>query len=296
MAGKLPVSLVLEGVILLNEPGQAFFVNSADGVDTATGLDWRNAFATIDYAIGQCSANAVIHVAPGHAENLSAASVIDMDVAGVHLLGYRRGRQMPTLTVTAVGGSMELAADNCTVEGFRFLGGIDAITGCITWTGDDVSLLDCEFRDVTGQATDVIKITGAARPLIDGFRFYGATADGGDSAIALANCANPVIRNCEFIGNWDVGAIDFRTTLSTDVRIHDIVVKTYAAQDICIVDTIGNSTGIIGPNVFMQLLDDAANLITAITGATFTLVGDVLVVNAAGEKAVAIPWDPSVNE
>jgi len=274
-------------------PGDEYFVDATNGADTNSGESWEQALATIDAAVGKCTASNgdKIFVAPYHAENLAADSAIDIDVAGVSVIGIRVGRQMPTLTATAVAGDCKLAANNVTIQNLCFVGGIDATTGVIEVTGNDCAVLDCEYRDSTGQATDILVTDNALRLLIDGFRVIGASADGGDTAIMLDECDHAVIRNCYIIGNFDLGAIECRTTASEDIRIHDCTIKTYGGEDLGILDTITGSTGLIGPNVFMMLKDDAANITEAVTGATFTIfdVG-VHVANKAGQKSLAINW------
>lgn len=274
-------------------PGDEYFVDATNGDDTNNGESWERALATIDAAVGKCTANNGdrIYVAPFHTENLGADSAIDIDVAGVSVIGVRVGRQMPTLTATAVAGDCKLAANNVTIQNLRFVGGIDATTGVIEITGDDCAVLDCEYRDSTGQATDIVVTDNAMRLLIDGLRVIGASGDGGDTAIMLDECDHAVIRNCYIIGNFDLGAIECRTTASDDIRIHDCTIKTYGGEDLAIKDTITGSTGLIGPNVFMMLKDDAANITEAITGATFTVFDfGVHVANAANQKSLAINW------
>ena len=88
-------------------PGDEWFVDSTNGLAANTGKDWENALATIDQAVNKCTASNgdVIFVAPFHAENLAADSAVDIDVAGVTVVGVRMGRQMPTLDVTAAAGN-----------------------------------------------------------------------------------------------------------------------------------------------------------------------------------------------
>jgi len=282
-----------------NQPGTAYHVNSNTGADTNTGLDWDNALATIDAAVNKCTANNgdVIWVHPAHAENLAADSAIDIDVAGVTVHGIRRGRLMPTLTVTATAGDCKLAAAGVTIKNLRFVGGVDASTGCIEVSAADCSIIDCEYRDATGQATDVIITTASAdRLLIDGYRHIGAAAAGANSAIALVGADDTVIRNFQIYGNFAVSAIDFRTTASKRVKIHGGEIWTENAADVCIKDTITASTGSIGPDLFLILQDDAANVTEAVTGTTFQLCDPIYVCNATGEKGMLINWSASTDE
>jgi hypothetical protein len=277
-----------------NVAGAVFYVNSthANASNTNTGTNWAQPCATIDGAVNKCTANQgdLVMVAPDHTENLAADSAIDIDQAGVTVYGIRRGREMPTLTVTAAAGDCKLAAARCSIHNLRFLGGIDVITGCIEVSAADCAIIGCEFRDVTGQATDVILTTtglAADRLLIDNWRHLGSTAAGTNSSIAVHGCDDLEIKNFFIEGNFAVGAIDFRNTLSVGGWIHDGIIRTHNAADICIMDTITGSQCAIGPNVNLMVQDNAGGtLASSVTGATFWLCGDVYACNAVNERAV----------
>jgi hypothetical protein len=100
-----------------------------------------------------------------------------------------------------------------------------------------------------------------------------AAGDGGDSAIMLDECDDAVIRNCYIYGNFDVGAIQFRTTASDRVLIHDCRIWTEASEDLAIDDHVTGSTGIIGPNIEIVLEDHTSNITEAIV---FDQLGNVL--------------------
>lgn len=276
-------------------PGSRFYVNSVSGASSNTGTTWDDPMDTLDNAVNLCQASRgdVIIVAAGHSENLSADSAVDIDVAGVTVIGLGKGSARPTFTFdTDVAADFKLAANGTHIENLVFLGGVDALTGPIEVTGTDCTIRNCEYRDVTGQATDVIvTVNNADRLTIEGLRFIGAAAAGGASAIALIGADDCVIRDCQIYGNFSVSAIDCRTTASSRVLIHDCHIWTENAADICIKDTVTASTGQVGPNVFMVLQDDAANVTEAITAATFSVfdVG-VHVVNAVDQKSLAINW------
>lgn len=279
-------------------PGNEYFVDATNGSATNTGESWEQALITIDAAVDLCTASNgdVIYVAPFHTETLAADSAIDIDLAGVSVIGVRIGRQMPTLSVTAAAGDCKLAAANCMIQNLRFTGDVDAGTGCIEVSAADCAVIDCEYRDVTGQATDILVTNGATRLLVDGFVVHGAAGDGGDSAIMLDECDFAEIRNCRLIGNFDAGAIECRTTACDDIWVHDCVIKTFGSEDLAVADTITASTGIIGPNMFIQLADNAANITEAVTGVTFVIMDvGVHVVNLAGEKSLAINWTASTD-
>jgi len=279
-------------------PGDIYFVDSGSGTDSVGhGKDPDSPFDTLDYAVGQCTANQgdVIYVMPGHAENLAADSAVDVDVAGVTIIGLGKGEDRPTFTATATAGDFKLAANAVHVENILFLGGIDATTGIVEVTGDDCVLKDIEYRDSTGQATDIIVTDNAMRLLIEGLRVIGAAGDGGDTAVMLDECDDAVIRNFEIYGNFDLGAIECRTTASERIWIHSGYIWSAAGEDLCIKDTVTGSTGAVGPDLYLRLNDDAANITTAITGATFHAFDPIYVVNAVNEKAMLINWSASTD-
>ena len=277
-------------------PGDEWFVSSADGTAGNSAKDWEHAEATIDAAVGLAAVGDTIWVAPDHAESITADSGIDIDVAGIAVRGVVRGRQMPTITfTTSVAADCKLAAAGVTIQGLRFIGGYDALTGCIEVSAADCAIIDCEYRDSTGQAVDVIITTAAAeRLLIDGFRSIGALGTGANSAIAIVGAIDGlIVRNCYLVGDFAVTAIDFRSVASTNVWIHDVCIWNDHATGTGIEDTITASTGIIGPNIQIVLETDGANVTEAVTGATFHLIDPVYIVNAVDQKALLINWTPT---
>jgi hypothetical protein len=285
---------------LVAHPGDIWFVDSGIGVDGAGyGQSPDTPVATLDYAVGLCTANNgdVIYVMPGHAETIIGDSGVDIDVAGVKVIGLGWGASRPTFNfTTAVAADFKLAAASVVVENILFLGGIDALTGPIEISGADCQLLNCEYRDVTGEATDIIvTVNNADRLLIDGLRVIGAAGDGGDSAIMLDGCDDAVIRNFDIYGNFDHGAIECRTTASARIKIYSGTIWTEGAEDLAIKDVITGSTGTIGPDLNLVLQDNAANITEAITGATFQLVGPIWVVNAVAEQSMQINWTVSTD-
>jgi hypothetical protein len=270
--------------------GTMFFVDSVHGDANNSGLSWDNALATIDGAVNKCTASHGdwIMVAPSHVEDLAADSAIDIDVAGVTVYGVRNGNYMPTVTATAIAGDCKLAAANVTVQNIRFSGGVDATTGIVEIGAfANCALIDCEYVDTTDQCTDAVMVlNGASNILISGHKHRGAAGGGSNSAIAVAGTTGITIRNCDIYGNFAVGAIDFRTNASALVNIHDCKIWTENAADIAVIDTITTSTGWVGPNLQIALQDNAANITTACTGATFQYVDPIYVVNLVGEKAM----------
>jgi hypothetical protein len=249
---------------VLNGPGNNYFVDSVNGSATGLGRSWREALSTLDAAVAKCSANAgdVIHVAPGHAETLSADSAVDIDVAGVTVIGYGLGAARPTFTFdTAATADFKLAAASVTVVNCLFLAGIDALTGPIEISAADCALINCEYRDDgtnNFETTDVVVLTtDAHRCLIDGFKFVSDGGAGGtqlQSVINLTSADECEIRNCFIICDGVLGPIE-DATASASLHIHHNYLENTHANDVCIT-LAATSSGLIHHNL-MKIATDA---------------------------------------
>ena len=81
--GRFREGVNIGGMPILNSyAGNVFWVDSGAGSNGNKGT-FARPFATIDYAIGQCTANNgdLIMVMPGHTETVTAAAGIAVDVA-----------------------------------------------------------------------------------------------------------------------------------------------------------------------------------------------------------------------
>lgn len=194
--------------------GNVFFVDSSTGSDTGPyGGSTETPFATIDYAIGRCTADNgdVIIVMPGHAETLT--SVITADVAGITILGVGNELSRPTLTPSTYG--ISVTADDVEINGFVF-----AANASATYTPAKVAISggNCTVRNciVSAGAYDLSPITldgDADYAKIVGNKFI-VTADGPDCAvyISASGCDGAIVQNNIFDGGsltntWDYGAI-----------------------------------------------------------------------------------------
>lgn len=298
--------LTIRGIPLsVTNPGEVFWVNSSSvtakgGIGGANGNKgtYQQPFSTIDYAIGQCTASRgdIIMVMPGHTETISGAAGIAVDVAGVAIIGLGRGSLRPSINFTATASTMTMSAANCLIHNLLLTGGIDAVVSPLVVSAADCVVSSCTIRDVTGQMTDGILTTaGATRLKILDHEHDGAAAAGTNAGIAIVGGDGIVIDGLRMDGNFAVGGIDVRTTATTDLEVRNVVFRTRNAADIFLVDTITGSTGMIGPNLYLRLQDNAANVTEAITGATFVVFDDVYVVNLANEKAMLINWTASTD-
>lgn len=292
--------------IQITNPGRTFWVgNNAALLVGEKGASNNNKgtflepYSTINYAVTQAVAGRgdVIFVRPGVVETVTASGGLAIGTNGVALVGLGTGDARPTVNfTTATTASVTVTGNNVTIVNFLFTGGIDALTTPITVSGTDFSLLNSEFRDVTGKATKAIVATaGATRLWIEKYFHNGSASAGAASAIQLTGITNPVIKDFKLVGNFSVAAINITTTACVDVSFSDGYIWNKNSADVGICDTITGSTGKIGPSIYIMMTDNAANITEAVTGATFHLFDDVVACNLAGEKGMLINWVASTD-
>lgn len=179
------------GVTIRNVPlsvtaGNVFWVDSNTGSNGNKGT-FDRPFADIDYAIGRCTANHgdVIYVKPGHAESVSAASGIDMDVAGVTVVGIGEGDDRPTITLdTAATATIELAAASVGFVNCIFSANFADIAVMFNLSADGCFLIGNEFRQAGADLNWVVLVdaAGTTNNAYDHFRFNDNKVIGIDAA------------------------------------------------------------------------------------------------------------------
>lgn len=278
--------------VLTSYPGQVFWVDST-AADIGPRGTFDKPFATIAAAQSRAVANRgdIIVCKPGHTETVTAAGGIALTKAGLCIIGLGTGSKRPTINfTTVVGADLDINAANITIMNFLFTGGIDALTGPIDVNAADVSLIDFETRDVTGQATDfIVTDDNCDRLLISGWKHLGAAAAGADTAITLVGGDDWVIEDFDIYGNFAVAAIENVTTAANRIRIgggdRQCYVWTENAADVA-VTLHASTTGHVGPNINAMLQDNAANITEAFVGAAAQFFQPINIVNLAGESSM----------
>jgi hypothetical protein len=242
-------------------PGNIFYVDSTNTAGSNGAGYGRNPdapFATLDYAVGQCTASKgdMIIVMPGHIETVAAASGLDFDVAGIKVIGLGWGDLRPKIQLSANASTVEFNADDMWIENLIFEGtftdgvavGLDIKTGC-----DDLMIKNCTIR-ATATTKELLKgVTIEAtndRITFDGCEFF--EFEGGDATAAIFTegaVTHLTIKGCTFQGDWSVACIDADAAAVT-------------AEGINVLDCWGLNTDATGTFV---TLDDT-------TRATFTRV------------------------
>ncbi len=258
--------------------GTYFFVDSNTGSDGNDG-SWEAPFATVDAAIGHCTANKgdVIVCKASHAETLVAASAITFDVAGVTLYSLGTGSKRAAFTFgTLTTASIVVSAANVSILNVIGIGNVDALINPFNITGSDFKGI-IEWRDATNlkEAICAVKATTVSRLTLD-LNYLGFTSGSGvTDAITLTAVTGANIQ-VQAYGQFTTAVVEFLTTACTDITIRGTTYNTgitTGAKNV--VDTAGSSTW------YAEISDESAGAI--LTGGSATSG----TLNAASPSAVA---------
>lgn len=241
-------TLRLHGFNIASVKGNSFYVDSATGSDTADGLTWATALATVDAAIGKCTANNgdVIFVAPGHAETYTTTGAkVTADIAGITIIGQGQGADRPTFTFGHTGATWAVSAASVKIDNLLFLTNVDQVVTFATIAGADCELggaRGIEVRDTTDkEVVDAFIVTGdrfKANVIHRGYTGGDANArtfkmtgvDGADISVVA-------------LGKATTAVVNFTGTACTDILVKGIFEVTGTATLAKnVVDTVGGST------------------------------------------------------
>jgi len=205
--------------------GEIFWVDSGSGTGgdgTGFGKNPDAPFKTIDYAIGNCTANNgdIIYVMPGHAETITSAGAITCDVAGVSIIGIGEGADRPTITFTSTDNSATFLLTAASVKIKNIVGvcGDDGLTSAFVVSAADCEL-DITWRDPEDvEAATCILTTADASRLKIKLKYEGDT--GGNACVApitLIGVTNADI-TVDFYGKASTAVIDMKTTACSGIE------------------------------------------------------------------------------
>lgn len=215
--------------------GNIFFVNSNTGTDgSGYGQNPDQPVATIDYAVGLCTANKGdrIYVMSDHAETITGAAPISIDVAGVSIIGLGQGSNRPTITFgTATTAAIKFLANNCRLSNVRCVANVDSLVNFVqgATAADDETIDNCDFIGAsTKEALCAISIpTTFDNWTIRNCRFIqptdpaGSNAAANTGAIYLVDSENVLIDGCEFRGYWETAFIHNKTTAAANLWVNN---------------------------------------------------------------------------
>lgn len=237
--------------------GSRFFVHSGTGTDAAGyGKNPDKPFATIDYAVGQCTASKgdVIIVMPGHAETVSAAGGLDLDVAGITVLGLGSGGLQPTVTLTtATTADVDVDAANITVENIHFVSGFADIVAAIDVNATDFTLRRCRFSQSAVDLNALIWVQDASGATSDRITIEDCHCIAYDAAnthfvnFAGTGTGHIVSRNI-LIGDWGTMCIGGAGVVTRATIVDNMISNAATDNDSCI-NFAATATGICMRNL-----------------------------------------------
>ena len=268
---RFPQGVNIGGFNVLNTyAGNVFWVDSGTGADGNKGTH-RQPLATVDNAIGKCTANNgdIIVLFPGHSETV--ATSIAADVAGISIIGLGAGSDMASLMGPKTDACIDVSAANITIKGVKFLaqtGTTQAATQQINVAAAYCTIEDCVFLNgVYDDDSVYVMVTGdylAVRNCE-----WWVTANGPDTAIYLDGADNSdtltgvLIENSYFNGGsvtnaWDNGTI-YSSGVHTQCRLKSNIFA-HVASGVGAIEFIAAATGTIADNYFgngtiAQMLD-----------------------------------------
>lgn len=244
---------VMGGGTIPTTTGNFYFVHSSSGNNGNVGTEPAQPLATIDAAVGKCTASQgdVIIVMPGHAENISAATSLVVDIAGVQIIGLGHGRNRPVLTFTNTAGTIEMDAANTRLSNIVLLASVSAVVVGINVDADGVTLDNLEFTfDETGDDfVTMVDVDAFDRCTIANCQFIAESgAAGAAEAIRLDDTHFLRLIDCWFSGQWSDSVIVGEGALGTDWLIANNTMYNADTGDANGIDINVASTGLIVNN------------------------------------------------
>lgn len=276
--------------------GKVFFVDSNLGNNGNNGKAPSKALATIDNAVGRCTANKgdIIVAMPGHAETLSSATALALDVAGIRIVGLGSGAMRPTITLdTAITSTIAVSVANVSIDNVVFSANFADITSLFTLTtATNFKLRNCEFK-ATATSMNFLAIvdTNTTNNAADGLTFEGCKWIEPDTATLYmvkgdADIDSVVIKDCFVSLGVNTNDLPALINMATGKDLTNLLVennRVYRLNDanplLVVTDTTTANTGLISKN-YVRHADTAAELlVTASTNIGFfdnkaTAVGD----------------------
>lgn len=262
-------------------PGVYRFVSSVNGNDGNSGKTPKAAMATIAKALLSCTANNgdVIVLLPGHAETVSAAGGLTLNVAGVTIVGIGTGSLTPKITLdTATTSTVLVTSANITVRNVAFVANFAAIVTCFDVRATWLTINSCSFMDTTSSLNFLkcVIVSQSTANLCDGLTVTGcyreALATGALAFVSiLGNVDRLTLKNNDVVsaGTGSVGHFLIAAALVlTGARIIGntltVVGATSATVGVFFTSSASTDTGIIALN-YVSSLDTTSELL-ATTG------------------------------
>ena len=181
-------------------------------------------FTTIDAANNALTASRgdIIEVLEYHAETITSAGAITLDLAGVKVLGMGIGESRPKITFTSTDNSASIVFTGAGVafKNIICICGDDGLTNPIHMQAAGLDI-DIEWRDASAavEAAFVCVGTADANNLTLRYKHRGFIAgNAGDAAIVLDGSTGAEI-DLDVYGVWTTAVVEFNDTAVVDVNV-----------------------------------------------------------------------------
>lgn len=236
---------ITDFALLARGLGNVFYVDSNNGSDTQSGKTPERAVATLDYAIGLCTANQgdVIYALPGHAETVASAAAINADVAGISIIGLGEGADRPTFTFSATVATITVTAASILIKNILIKPSIDSVVSPIVVSAADCTI-DVEIQDASATVECVCGVltTAAAERLTLYLKYRGFLAGNACvNAVRLVGVDTARVY-VDFYGVASTAVVEFHTTSCHDIDITGLFYNNGTTLTKNVVDTVGSST------------------------------------------------------
>ena len=285
--GASSFGLPMVGTLPVSSNANYLFVNSVTGSDGNTGA-FDQPYATTTQALKKCSANAgdVIVLMEGHAETISAAAGIAINVAGVQIIGLGSGSSRPTFTfATSTAATMTITAANIQISNIVGVTTVDQVVSPFVISGADCWFglpgAPVEWHDgsaILEAVTGVLTTAGATRLNVN-YVYKGFTAGSHCQAgIRLNGVASANIA-IDFYGKASTSIVNFITTLSSDVNVTGTFYNSGTTNlSKNVVDTIGSSIwSVVGRDTTAGVNFDGSNTVAIAGSDIATVLADMAV-------------------
>lgn len=241
--------------ILSAYSGNILWVDSGPGV-SGDGTFTRP-FSTIEEAFNSNKITAsngdIVMVKAGHAETVSAAAGIDMDIAGVTVVGLGNGSNRPTITFdTAATADIDIDAANITIENIVFSANFADIAAAIDVNAVNFTLRGCHFQATAVDMNFKICVQDGATTTSNGITVEGCTSlmlDAADTHfINMAGTGDGhMIRDNVLSGNWGTMCIGGAGLVTRCSILNNYIFNIASDADACI-NMGATATGICANN------------------------------------------------
>ena len=244
----------IRGMPILNiYGGDVYWVDSNSGSNNNNGNE-KTSFSTIDYAVGRCTANNgdMIMVKANHAETVSAAGGLDLDVAGITIVGLGSGSNQPTVTLdTATAADVDVDAANITVENINFVANFADVAVILDVNADDFTVRNCRFTQAGDNLNALVCVQDAASGASDRITIEGCKAIMYDASNThFVNFAGTgtghIVRNNVLHGDWGTMAVGGAGVITFCEIVNNIVGNIASTTDAIISLASGATGAVVG--------------------------------------------------